>query len=34
MHRLIAGVCDMQGVHLLIDGCADARQPLIDLERG
>ena len=24
----------MQGVHLLIDGCADARQPLIDLERG
>ena len=24
----------MQGVHLLIDGCADARQPLVELERG
>ena len=24
----------MQGVHLLIDGCADACQPLVDLERG
>ena len=24
----------MQGVHLLIDGCADARRPLVDLEQG